>query len=84
MRKKMRLRRIIGEYKEMPAEEFVHKDNLIMKKKPKDIVLRLKPETHDKVMEELLGIVITKGIRNALSVVEAMDNPHIDDDFHRF
>src|SRR3989338_5315596 len=33
--------------------------------------------------EELLGIVITKGIRNALSVVEAMGNPHVDDDFHR-
>src|SRR3989344_2993250 len=35
------------------------------------------------VMEELLGIVITKGIRNALSVVEAMGSPHIEDDFHR-
>ena len=34
-------------------------------------------------MEELLGIVVTKGVRNALSVVEAMGNPHIDDDFHR-
>jgi hypothetical protein len=34
-------------------------------------------------MEELLGIVITKGIRNAISVVEAMNNPHIDADFHR-
>ncbi len=38
---------------------------------------------HDAVMEELLGIVITKGVRNALSVAEAMDSPHIDADFHR-
>src|SRR5665811_2225587 len=28
--------------------------------------------------------VITKGIKNAFSVVEKMNNPHIDDDFHRF
>jgi len=35
------------------------------------------------VMEELLGIVITKGVKNALAVVESMGNPHVDDDFHR-
>ena len=46
-------------------------------------MLQLKPEAHDVVMEELLGIVITKGIKNAMSVVEAMGNPHVDDDFHR-
>jgi hypothetical protein len=34
-------------------------------------------------MEELLGIVLTKGIRNALSVAEGMASPHIDNDFHR-
>ena len=34
-------------------------------------------------MEELLGIVVTKGIRNALSIVEKMNDPHVDDDFHR-
>jgi hypothetical protein len=76
-------RDVIGEYKDMPAEKFLHKDNLFSKKETEGIVLKLKPESHDSVMEELLGIVLTKGIRNALSVVEAMDNPHIDDDFHR-
>lgn len=47
------------------------------------IVLDLAPETHDSQMEELLGILQEKGIRNALSVVEQMKNPHIEDDFHR-
>ena len=74
---------IIGEYKNIPVEELVHKDNLIGHKETENIVLKLKPETHDTVMEELLGLVITKGVRNALSIAEAMDNPHIDDDFHR-
>ncbi len=74
---------IIKEYKEKPLEEVIHKNNLITKNESEAIVLRLKPEAHDKVMEELLGVVVTKGIRNALSVVEAMGNPHIDDDFHR-
>src|ERR1035437_416169 len=67
----------------MPAERAIHKDNLITEKEADRIVLQLRPESHDSVMEELLGIVITKGIKNALSVVFAMDNPHVDDDFHR-
>ncbi|MFA6177647.1 MAG: TraM recognition domain-containing protein [Candidatus Paceibacterota bacterium] len=74
---------VISEYKNIPAEQLIHKDNLIKGKEAEGIVLKLKPESHDSVMEELLGIVITKGIRNALSVVEAMNNPHVDDDFHR-
>ena len=75
---------VIGAYKEIPAEELVHSSNIINEKEAQGIVLALAPESHDSVMEELLGIVITKGIRNALSVVAAMGSPHIDDDFHRF
>jgi hypothetical protein len=74
---------VIREYKEVPIAEALHKDNIIKEKEAGEIVLKLKPEAHDTVMEELLGIVITKGIKNALSISEAMDNPHIDDDFHR-
>ncbi len=77
------VRDVIGEYKNIPAENMLHKDALVSQKETEGIVLKLKPEAHDSIMEELLGIVITKGVRNALSVVEAMDNPHVDDDFHR-
>ena len=76
-------RDVVGAYKEIPAENVVHGDNLIKKREAEGIVLALKPESHDSVMEELLGLVITKGIRNALSVVSAMGSPHIEDDFHR-
>jgi len=74
---------VIGAYKNIPVEKIVHQNNVIGKKEVGGIVLKLKPESHDSVMEELLGIVITKGVRNALSVVEEMNSPHIDDDFHR-
>lgn len=76
-------RDIVGAYKNIPIEEAVHKDNILKEKDKEHIVLALKPEPHDIVMEELLGIVITKGVRNALSVAEGMKNPHIMDDFHR-
>ncbi len=74
---------VIGKYKEQPLEEVIHKDNIINKNQTENIVLQLKPELHDTIMEELLGILVTKGIRNALAVVEQMENPHVDDDFHR-
>src|SRR3989344_3643911 len=76
-------RDVLGAYRQIPAEEAVHKDSLLGKKETEGIVLRLKPESHDSVMEELLGIVITRGIKNATAVVEKMNNHHIDDDFHR-
>ena len=76
-------REVVGAYKNIPASELVHSENIIKEKEAQGIVLALKPESHDSVMEELLGVVVTKGVRNALSVAEAMDNPHIDDDFHR-
>ena len=57
---------IIGKYKEKPLEQVVHKDNILKKSETEAIVLQLKPETHDVVMEELLGIVVTKGIRLSL------------------
>src|SRR3989344_3987723 len=75
---------VVGEYKNIPAEQVVHPSHILNEKETAGIVLQLKPEPHDNIMEELLGIVMQKGIRNALSVVAAMDNPHVEDDFHRF
>jgi hypothetical protein len=74
---------VITEYIQTPKEKALHKDFIIKEKEVEGIVLKLKPESHDRVMEEILGILLTKGIKNALGVVESMNNPHIDDDFHR-
>ncbi len=74
---------VITGYIQTPKEKALHKDFIIKEKEVEGIVLKLKPESHDKVMEEILGILLTKGIKNALGIVESMNNPHIDDDFHR-
>jgi len=49
-----------------------------------EFVLRLKPETHDRTMEELLSLMLSKGIASAMQVVAELNNPHLDADFHRF
>ncbi|MDO8659161.1 MAG: hypothetical protein Q7K54_01025, partial [Candidatus Parcubacteria bacterium] len=74
---------VVGEYKTVPTEQVVHESNILSNKEAQGIVLALTPESHDTVMEELLGIVVTKGVRNAIDVAEKMNSPHINDDFHR-
>src|SRR3989338_7360834 len=58
------IKETLAKYRNTPAEEVLHKDHAISRKETENIVLALKPEIHDVIMEELLGIVITKGIRN--------------------
>lgn len=48
------------------------------------VVLNLKPEEHDKQVEEIFQIALQKGIKNALEIITRMNNPHLEDDFHRF
>ncbi len=74
----------VAQYKELPAQKALHKDLAMSEKHQEQIVLDLAPETHDVKMAELLAILQEKGVKNALSVVDKMNNPHIEDDFHRF
>ena len=75
---------VISEYRKYEPEDVMHKDTLIKKSDAENLVLRLHPESHDNKMEELLGILLDRGISNTLSIVSKMNNPHLDDDFHRF
>ncbi|HLP86844.1 MAG TPA: hypothetical protein VK153_03165 [Candidatus Paceibacterota bacterium] len=75
---------VISEYRKYEPEEVMHKNAVINKNEAENLVLRLHPETHDNKMEELLGVLLSKGVSNTLSIVSKMNNPHLDDDFHRF
>jgi len=74
----------IKEYSLQRPEEVLEKKVALSKSHIEQLALDLDPEEHDRQMEELLGIVEEKGVKNALSVVEKLNNPHIEDDFHRF
>ncbi|MEA2715353.1 MAG: hypothetical protein QOG91_381 [Candidatus Parcubacteria bacterium] len=74
----------IREYKNAPHEEVLHGDYAIPKERAEEIVLELAPEEHDQKISELLGIMQTHGIKNALGIVEKLNDPHIQDDFERF
>ena len=74
----------LHEYKNTPKEQLLHKDFALAKEKSEAIVLELSPEEHDEKIAELLGILQTHGVRNALDIVGKMNNPHVERDFERF
>ncbi|MBP6856282.1 MAG: TraM recognition domain-containing protein [Candidatus Pacebacteria bacterium] len=71
-------------YGNIPKAQALERSQMIQDGEAHEIVLRLKPEPHDHKMEELLGILLERGIRNVLDIIEKSKNPHLDDDFHRF
>lgn len=75
---------IIKDYRQYEPKEVMHKKAVMDTNVMDKLVLRLHPEIHDNKMEELLGVLLDKGISNTLAVISKMNNPHIDDDFHRF
>ncbi|HEX2792124.1 MAG TPA: DUF87 domain-containing protein [Candidatus Paceibacterota bacterium] len=48
------------------------------------LALDLDPKASDETMDELRGLMETKGVRNAFSVLEKLNRPELEDDFHRF
>lgn len=74
----------VVEYKDATSGVPLPPSMKISPAEEKELVLRLAPETHDNTMEELLAVMLTKGINAALSVAAELNNPHIDADFHRF
>ena len=81
--KEQAVRDVVESYKEVP-QEVIHED---IRHTPEDsevISLKLKPEAHDQQIEELFGILLEHGLKNTLAAIDRMNNPHIEDDFHRF
>ena len=74
----------LKDYSDADASKVLHESFRVPDSKAQEIVLDLSPETHDKKMEELLDILLKKGILNAINIARGFGNPHIESDFHRF
>jgi hypothetical protein len=74
----------IKRYSEAQPHEVLHPEYSMKDYEVESITLELSPEPHDRQLEHFIGILQEKGIRNAMSVLEKLNNPHLMDDFHRF
>ncbi len=75
---------VVRAYEHVPTEDVLAPEYTEPKEQVDAVVLELEPEEHDETMNELLGIMQEKGLKNTLAIVEKMNSPHIADDFHRF
>lgn len=71
----------IIEHKESKPEEILK--HPISQSEHEAIVLDLMPKGTDKKIEELLGLLDQKGLLNTLNIVEKLNDPELEDDFHR-
>jgi hypothetical protein len=75
--------KLVEQYKEVPrddapgpaalAETDIHQ-----------IVHNLPEEKHDSDIAKLYSLMLHKGVKNTLDIVEKLNQPHLTDDFHRF
>src|SRR3989344_8217137 len=77
-------RQLISEYAQEEPSRVLHARARMPERVIERVVLDLAPEAHDVKMAELLAIVQERGVRNALSVVAKLGEPHLEDDSHRF
>src|SRR3989344_4862708 len=74
---------VVRSYAKAPVGSVIPEKRALTPTEVGEIVLELKPETHDDKMAELLAILRERGVKNALLVAQKL-GPHIEDDFHRF
>ncbi len=72
----------ILEYKAQPSEQILAPDYHI-KSDEIEKVVNLGAE-HKETVDELIRVMMERGIRNTLVIIEKLNDPHITDDFHRF
>ncbi len=73
----------IKEYQEKPASEVLKEEARMPEEDRVTHLLGLEQEEHNTKISELLGIMEEKGVHNALSLVDKMNDPHLEDDLHR-
>lgn len=74
----------IKHYASAPTADVLHQSNVVPESRLREIALTLDPESDDETMSELMNLMESQGIKSALSVLEKLKNPHLEDDFHRF
>jgi len=73
----------LAEYSKDSAQHILNPEFQMKVDEIEEKILCLSSEA-DKQIDELVLMLAEKGIKNTLSVLEKLNNPHLTDDFHRF
>ena len=73
----------IVEYHATPTEQVLANDYTLKAHEINERILKMGKE-HEETINELVRVMMERGIKNALTILEKLNDPHIEDDFHRF
>lgn len=73
----------IIEYRATPVEQVLAPDYRLQAHEIEQHIFSMDKE-HGETMDQLVRVMMERGIKNALVLLEKLNNPHIEDDFHRF
>lgn len=73
----------ILEYRETSPEKILKETYQIKAHEIEERVLGLDKE-HAEMIDELVRIMMERGVKNTLTILEKLHNPRLEDDFHRF
>lgn len=82
--KESQINNILSKYKEQSPDELLDKKFALNQEHVTTLSLGLQPEEHDDKLQKLIDIFVTEGIRNTFSILQKMNDSHLEDDFHRF
>lgn len=74
---------VVKDYANSPVAQTLSAEVVMSSAEIEEVFKKLKPEIHDNKIKELFNILETKGVRNALQVLAVMDDPHLENDFHK-
>ena len=77
-------REVVRDYRETPAEKVIAPALAMPTGEQHRLLETLAPRETDSQVAMLMQVVAEKGIRNAFTLVETMNDPQVDDDFERF
>ena len=73
----------VTEYRAQPAAQVLAPEYQLKAHELEEGVLKMGKE-HEETIDELVRVMMERGIKNALTILEKLNDPHIEDDFHRF
>lgn len=77
-------REVVREYQQEPLEKVVPQIAQIQVSEKQRLLDWLTPRETDEQVQMLAQVMADKGIKNAFTMVEELNNPAVDDDFERF
>lgn len=73
----------VSEYKAQPIEKVLAPAYKIKEHEIESGILKMGKE-HEEAIDELVRVMMARGIKNTLTILEKLNDPHLEDDFHRF